>query len=82
MARRRYHEAYAGRDERRRMESADGDMIREGGFANLPEGAIMREWPRVYDYTDENLDDTIRGVDHQINADSKKQKKGSMPEKY
>lgn len=89
MAKKRYHasmdysEAYAGMDPRRRQEMEDSGMIHEdrSAPANLPQDVKYHPWPKV-GYSKYHLDDTLRGVDNQINDDMKKQKKESFPEKY
>lgn len=86
MARKRFHGSYEGVDERRRQEHADSMMISEdkGAVANLPQQVVMREWPSVGYTGFEGLDDTIRGVDQQMNDDARggRKKTGSNPEKY
>lgn len=86
MARKRFHGMYEGVDERRRQEHADSMMIKEdrSSVANLPQQVVMRDWPKV-DYTGfEGLDDTIRGVDQQMNDDARggSKKRGYNPEKF
>lgn len=75
---------YAGMDPRRRQEMEDAGMIHEDhrAVANLPQNAIMKEYPRPYYDNNYNLDDTIRGIDNQINDDMRKEKKERFPEKY
>ena len=89
MARRRYYSSkkvgagyYAGVDSRRRQEREDGGMISEdrNAIANLPQGVIMREYPKDGYAQYPHLDDTYKGIDHQINRDSGKKK--TYPEKY
>jgi len=82
----RYDEYYAGMDERRRMELEDSGMIHEDhrAIANLPQEVMFKEYPKG-DYLRYDLDDTIRGVDVQMDDDvrkeiSKTHKK--YPEKY
>jgi len=85
MAKKRYHEGnYEGRDERRRMEREDGDMINEdhNAIANLPKEVIMKEYPRYGKGASEGLDDTMRGIDHQIDSDEREEKRDKYPEKY
>jgi hypothetical protein len=63
-------EHYAGPDSRRAQEHADSMMMPsgQGDFANLPQGVVMKYYPRVGG-AHYNLDDTIRGVDHQMKRD-------------
>lgn len=84
MAKKRYYnEEYAGYDPRRRREYEDSMMINEdhNAVANLPQDVKYHEWPKT-DYARYHLDDTLRGVDKQIDDDMKKKKKEQFPEKY
>lgn len=79
---------YAGMDARRRQEMEDAGMIREdhSAIANLPQGVIMREYPKN-DYFSYNLNDDIRGIDVQMDDDVRKESKAAKarhqyPEKY
>ncbi len=62
------NEFYAGVDPRRRQEMADGGMVREDHVAmsNLPRQAIHCEYPQSYYYGTPYLDDTIRGIDDEL----------------
>ena len=68
----RHHmnENYAGESMRRHQEMEDAGMIHEdrSAIANLPQNVMMKPYPSQMSYTPENLDDTIKGVDHQINV--------------
>ena len=86
----RHHESrhgeghYEGHEGKRRQEMMDGMMIKEdhSAIANLPQGVIMREYPKVSHYMREGLDDTIKGVDHQMDTlDGAKEKSNAMPKK-
>ena len=62
----------------------DGDMIREDhtAFANLPQEVIMKEYKKP-DYTDfDNLDDTITGIDRQIDSDVMTARRHKSKSKY
>jgi hypothetical protein len=62
----------------------DGDMIREdhSAMANLPQNVIMKPY-RKPDYTDfDNLDDTITGIDRQIDADVAQARRHKSKSKY
>ena len=52
--------------------------------ANLPQGVVMKNYPELGYGMDERLDDTIYGVDQQINDDMKggKRKRGTNPKKF
>ena len=78
------NEMYAGKDERRKQERMDAGMISEdhSAIANLPQGVVMKEYPKPMDYMDWTSDDTIRGVDGQRGADHAGMKKHFKPHKY
>jgi hypothetical protein len=84
----RYHKAsegsYAGINARRTQEMQDAGMIREdlSAIANLPQEVMIKAYPAADDYGVYNLDDTIRGVDHQRMEDAKHKKKGQFPDMY
>jgi hypothetical protein len=61
-----------------------GSMINEdhSAFANLPQSVIMKEYKKP-DYTDfDNIDDTISGIDRQIDADVMQAKRHKSKSKY
>lgn len=62
------NEFYAGVDPRRRQEMADGGMVRENHkeMANLPRQAIHCEYPQSYYYATPYIDDSIRGLDDEL----------------
>lgn len=74
---------YDGHEPRRRQEMEDAGMISEdhSAMANMPQGVIMRPYPTDNDYTPENLDDTISGIDRQKGMDHSKMKSHLMPKK-
>ena len=79
-------EYYAGYDARNRQELEDSGMIREdrSAIANLPQEVMFKAYPKG-DYLRYDLDDTIKGVDVQMNDDVRKEltKVGKKyPEKY
>lgn len=67
------HEMYAGPLQKRRLEMMDGNMIHEdhNAMANLPQEVKMAYWPKA-EYSTYDLDDTIRGIDKQQSADSRR----------
>ncbi len=77
------HEYYAGEKARRHEEMRDAGMISEdhSAIANMPQGVIMREYPKGSGYMPENLDDTIRGVDRQMDIDNAKRRQHNVPKK-
>jgi hypothetical protein len=87
MAKKRFHDSanehYAGLQERRAQEREDAGMISEdhNAIANLPQSVVMRPYPKNYGYLPEVLDDTIRGIDKQVDMDDSKRSKNFMPKK-
>ena len=85
MAAKRHHDgAYAGHDARRSQEMRDAGMIHEdhSAIANMPQEVMMKPYPKDRDYLPDGLDDTIRGIDSQMDADSPKRKGIFKPHKY
>jgi hypothetical protein len=69
---------------RNRMESEHGGMIRENhsAIANLPQEVMIKPYPETGPYMPENLDDTIRGADHQIDVlDDGVRRRHNVPKK-
>lgn len=73
MAKKRFYDGdYSGNlNAARKQEARDFGMISEdkSACANMPQQVIYREWPKAGHYADYNLDDTIKGVDKQMNED-------------
>jgi hypothetical protein len=82
-AKRHYDEHYAGRESRRHEEMRDGGMIHEdhSAIANMPQEVMMKPYPKTGPYMPENLDDTIRGVDKQMDMDDSKRRQHMHPKK-
>lgn len=76
-------EHYSGMDSRRREEMRDAGMIHEdhNAIANLPQGVIMREYPKVHDYLDWSSDDTAGGIAKQMDLDHGKMRMNFNPKK-
>jgi hypothetical protein len=76
-------EHYASHDERRRQENLDFHMISEdhNAIANLPQSVHYFEYPKIHGWTPEDLDDTMHGVDAQINFDDSKKMSHFHPKK-
>jgi hypothetical protein len=74
---------YEGMDSRRRQEMADAGMISEdhSEVANLPQGVVMRPYPMTGPYLPEMIDDTIRGIDMQMDGDDSQRRKHFKPKK-
>ena len=94
MAKKRYYQSPKDRmdesrgmeRERRRTEMEDSGMIREdrSSIANLPQDVKYTAYPKT-DYFMYDLDDTIRGIDVQIDDDVRGERRKSgerYPEKY
>lgn len=77
------HEYYAGIEGKRHQEMEDAGMIREDhrAIANMPQQWYIREYPKVGPYMPEVIDDTIAGVDHQIDYDDHKRAMSFYPKK-
>jgi hypothetical protein len=81
----RYHEGnYEGMMGRRKQEMEDGGMIREdkSAIANLPQEVMMKPYPKTGPYMPEMIDDTIRGVDKQMDEDDSQRARHFKPHKY
>lgn len=86
MAKRHHHNSghYEGHSDRRRQEMADSGMIHENhaAIANLPQEVMIKPWPDGGSYMPEHLDDTIHGVNKQMEADDSKRMQHLKPRKY
>lgn len=71
-------------DPAKRKEYEDSMMIHEdhSAVANLPQECIMKPYPKTRGGIDISLDDTIRGVDMQIDDDMDEMMKNRGFEKY
>ena len=75
---------YAGMEPRRRQEMEDAGMIHEdhSAIANLPQQVMIKPYPKTDHYMPEGLDDTISGIDRQIDTlDGAKKDKNLVPKK-
>jgi hypothetical protein len=79
----KHRDYYAGMDSRRRMEMEDAGMIHENhaAIANLPQEVMIKPYPRTGPYMPEGIDDTIRGVDKQMDHDDSQRARGFLPKK-
>lgn len=75
---------YAGMDARRRQEMQDAGYIREdhSAVANLPQHVIMKSYPKTGPYMPEMLEDSIEGVDAQMDYDDNKRREHFYPKKH
>jgi hypothetical protein len=78
------HGHYEGHEGRRHQEMKDAGMIHEdhSAIANMPQGVIMRDWPKGGHGMREGLNDTISGIDRQMDEDDSKRNKHERPHKY
>lgn len=76
-------EMYAGMGSRRTQEMQDAGMIRENpmAIANLPQEVMIKAYPKNGPMMPEGLDDTIHGVDRQIDYDDSQRKAHFYPKK-
>ena len=85
MAKRYYNSgSYEGMESRRTQEAQDAGMIRENpaAIANLPQEVMMKPWPAANSYIKSDLDDTIAGVNRQMDVlDGAKRDKNLAPKK-
>jgi hypothetical protein len=76
-------EYYAGVDPRRTQEMQDAGMIQEDprAIANLPQEVKIKPYNMAGGYLPEDLDDTIAGVDRQMDYDGAKRAEHFYPKK-
>lgn len=74
---------YAGMEPRRRQEMEDAGYIHEdhSAIANLPQDVKIMAYPKTGPYMPEGLDDTINGVDHQMDYDDSQRRSHFYPKK-
>ncbi len=86
MAERYHHGPHDTRSERsrRHKEMYANGMISEdhSAIANLPQEVRMTEYAQTGPWMPEPLDDTIRGVDKQMDGDNMKRRSELRPRKY
>lgn len=76
-------ETYADMSGRLTQEMEDGGMIREDrrAIANLPQEVMIKPYPKTGPYLPEGLDDTINGVDMQMDYDDSQRRSHFYPKK-
>jgi hypothetical protein len=76
-------EKYDGMASRRTQEMQDAGMIRENpaAIANLPQEVMIKPYPKTGPYLPEGLDDTIAGVDRQMDFDDSQRRAHFYPKK-
>jgi len=74
---------YDGYNARRTQEMQDAGMIRENpsAIANLPQEVMIKMYPKTGPYLPEGLDDSIRGVDMQMDYDDSQRRAHFYPKK-
>lgn len=74
---------YAGENARRTQEMQDAGMIHEdlSAIANLPQNVMIKSYPKTGPYNPEVLDDTIGGIDRQMDYDDSKRAMNFYPKK-
>lgn len=74
---------YAGMEHRDMQEREDGMMLREdhNAIANMPQHVMIKPYPKCGYGLPEDLDDTMRGVDAQIDLDTQKRMQSFRPKK-
>lgn len=79
----KHREYYAGEEGKRTQEMEDGGMLHEDRscVANMPSELMMKPYPKNGNYLPEDLDDTLTGIDRQINMDDRKRKEHFHPKK-
>lgn len=77
------NEFYAGMPARKRQEIEDKNMIHEDpmAIANLPQYVKIQAYPKAGYYLQEGLDDSVRGVDMQIDYDDEQRDAHFYPKK-
>lgn len=78
-----YHGGYEGMESRRHQEMRDAGMIHEdhSAIANLPQHVMMKPYPKTGPYMPEGIDDTITGIDRQMDYDDSQRRKHFQPKK-
>ena len=69
---------------KKRHHSSERSEISESksSVANMPQEVSYKPWPKGGHYEDYYLDDTISGIDKQMDEDGMKMKKHLQPGKY
>lgn len=76
-------EQVAGTDPRRTDEMESAGMIRNDvrAIANLPQEVMIKPYPKTGPYLPEGLDDTMAGIDRQMDYDDDKRRDSFYPKK-
>lgn len=76
--------SYEGIEERRKQEREDSSLFGSSQseyMANMPTKVIFKEVSKPYSALDSNLDDTMKGVDRQIETDHSDARRHMKPKK-
>lgn len=73
----RYH------DDMKRCSGCEDGMIKENpsAIANMPQEVMIKPYPMTGPYMGETYDDTIRGIDMQMDGDDSKRRAHAKPRK-
>lgn len=80
MAKKRFYK----KESQQMMEKRDAGMIHEdhSACANLPQQVIQKEWPRTTYFNHSELNDTISGIDRQMDTDTNGASRHRSKSKY
>lgn len=72
------------KESQQQMEKRDAGMIQEdhSACANLPQQSVMKEWPRTTYFDHSKLNDSVSGIDHQVDADVNQASRHRSKSKY
>lgn len=84
MSKKRFYAGDSALNQARNQEARDFSMISEdkSACANLPQQVKYHAWPKAGHYAEYDLDDTIRGIDKQMDADGAGMRKHKSKSKY
>lgn len=84
MAKKKFYGSYEGMSETRKQERKDGSMLSEdkNAVANMPQNVKYVAWPRADRGLECNMDDTINGVNEQMDMDLKGARKNKHHTSY
>lgn len=76
--------SYEGLESARNTERRDSMMISEdrSAVANMPQNVIYKAWPKAGQYANYNLNDTISGINAQMDEDGRKMRSNKGGNKY
>lgn len=80
MARKKHHESHSRREHEMRMSGMISENRSE--VANMPQEVRYHAWPKSQEGMYAKLDDTISGIDRQMDMDHSKARRDMDPTKY